>query len=71
MASFKPKEVVRILQKLGYIPKRQTGSHLIMYHPKKHKIIPVPIHSKDIKKGLLRAIIKEAESTEQEFLKLK
>lgn len=29
------------------------------------------MHNKDIKKGLLRGIIKQAESTEKEFLKLK
>ncbi|MCL4389916.1 MAG: type II toxin-antitoxin system HicA family toxin [Patescibacteria group bacterium] len=71
MASFKPKEVVRILEKLGFVAKRQTGSHLIMSHPSKHKIIPVPVHSKDIKSGLMKGIIKQADSTEQEFLKLK
>jgi len=71
MTAFKPKEVVKILKKLGYLPKRQTGSHLIMYHPRKNKIIPIPIHSKDLKKGLLKGIIKEAESTEKEFISLK
>lgn len=30
MTAFKPKEVVKILKKLGYLSKRQTGSHLIM-----------------------------------------
>lgn len=71
MASFKPREIISILQKLGFIPKRQTGSHKIMYHPIKNKIIPIPIHPKDIKKGLTKGIIKQAESSEEEFLKLK
>lgn len=71
MTAFKAKEIVKILKKLGYLPKRQTGSHLIMYHPTKNKIIPVPIHAKDLKKGLLKGIIKEAESTEEEFISLK
>ncbi len=71
MASFKPKEVISILKKLGYIEKRQTGSHLMMFHPGKNKIIPIPVHSKDIKKGLIKGIIKQAESTEKEFIRLK
>ena len=71
MASFKSKEVVKILEKLGFMAKRQTGSHLIMYHPTKKKIIPVPMHLIDLKKGLLNGIIKQANSTEEEFLKLK
>ena len=51
--------------------KRQTGSHVILYHPKRKKIIPVPLHAKDIKRGLLKSIIKQAGSTEEEFLRLK
>ncbi len=71
MPSFKPKEVVKILKKLGFMEKRQTGSHLIMYSLQLNKIIPVPIHPKDLKKGLLRGIIKQSNSSEEEFLKLK
>lgn len=71
MASFKPREVISILQKLGFVEKRQTGSHKIMYHAGKNKIIPIPIHPKDIKKGLTKDIIKQAGSSEEEFLKLK
>lgn len=71
MASFKPKEIVSILQKLGYIKKRQTGSHVIMFHPISKIIIPVPMHSKDVKRGLLLGIIKQANSTEEGFVRLK
>ncbi|KKQ74350.1 MAG: YcfA family protein [Candidatus Woesebacteria bacterium GW2011_GWB1_38_5b] len=71
MASFKAREIVKILQKLGYIQKRQTGSHLIMYNPKLKRIIPIPIHARELKKGLVRSIIKQAESSEEEFLRLK
>lgn len=71
MASFKPKEIVRILHKLGFEEKRQTGSHLIMYNPKLKRSIPIPMHNKDLKKGLVRGIIKDAESSEKEFLNLR
>jgi len=71
MASFKPKEVVSILQRLGFLKKRQTGSHLIMFHPESQIVTPVPMHTRDIKKGLMKGIIKQANSTEEEFIKLK
>lgn len=71
MASFKPKEVVSILQKLGFLKKRQTGSHLVMFNPESQIIIPVPMHTKDVRNGLMKGIIKQANSTEKEFLKLK
>lgn len=71
MPSFKPKEVVSILQKLGFIHKRQTGSHVIMYSSKLGRTISVPVHTKDLGKGLIKSIIKNAESSDEEFLKLK
>ncbi|OGE15132.1 hypothetical protein A3F00_01665 [Candidatus Daviesbacteria bacterium RIFCSPHIGHO2_12_FULL_37_11] len=71
MASFKPKEIISILQKLGFIRKRQSGSHVIMYHPETKISLPVPLHTKDIKRGLVLSIIKQAKSNEEEFIKLK
>lgn len=71
MASFKPKEVVSILQKLGFLKKRQTGSHLVLFNPKSQIVISVPIHTKDVRKGLMKSIIKQADSKEEEFIKLK
>lgn len=71
MTAFKAREIIKILEKLGYIKKRQTGSHAIMFNSKTKKTIPVPMHVKDIKKGLFKAIIKQAGLTEKEFIKMK
>ncbi|MBI2405806.1 type II toxin-antitoxin system HicA family toxin [Candidatus Microgenomates bacterium] len=71
MASFRPKEIVSILQKLGYIKRRQSGSHVIIFHPVSKITISVPMHSRDVRRGLLLGIIKQAKSTEKEFIKLK
>jgi len=49
---------------------RQTGSHLILLNQESKKIISVPIHNKDIKKGLLIGIIKQAGLTTEEFIKM-
>jgi len=46
----RPLELVRILKKLGFIEKRQKGSHLIMLHEKKENQVTVPIHNKPLKK---------------------
>lgn len=71
MASFKPKEIIAVLSKLGFARKRQSGSHAIMFHPDSKVTIPVPVHAKEMKRGLLLGIIKQAKSSEEEFLKLK
>ena len=70
LPAIKPRELIRALKKLNCFKKRQTGSHLIFYCPKQRKIIPVPIHPRDIKKGLVHAIRKELDLTIEEFTKL-
>ena len=66
----KPREVVAALQKAGFELRRQTGSHIIMYKPGIRHAISIPQHPKDLPKGTLRAIIREAGLTRDEFLKL-
>jgi predicted RNA binding protein YcfA (HicA-like mRNA interferase family) len=66
----KPRDLIKVLEKLNCFKKRQTGSHLIFYCPKQKKIIPVPIHPKDLKKGLVLSIRRELDLSIQDFLKL-
>ncbi|MCF6515538.1 addiction module toxin, HicA family [Lactobacillus sp. S2-2] len=55
------REMLKLLKKNGFISKRQNGtSHLIMYNPKTNVTIPVPIHSKELKKGTEQGILKQA-----------
>ena len=55
-------ELFRILKKDGWYEVRQKGSHVMMKHPTKPNIIPVPFHaSKEVKKGTLQAILKLAD----------
>jgi predicted RNA binding protein YcfA (HicA-like mRNA interferase family) len=67
----KPQEVVRILKRIGFTEARKTGSHLILINKESRKIIPVPIHKKDIKRGLLISIVKQTELKPEEFIKLR
>ena len=54
-------ELFRILKKDGWQVVRQRGSHVTMKHPKKEGQLTVPFHAgKEVKKGLLRAILKQA-----------
>lgn len=56
----KPKDLVRVLKQNGFIKKSQWGSHLKMYNPRTGVNIPIPIHTKEMKKGLVYAILKKA-----------
>ena len=55
----KPRELIRKLEKEEFVFIRQTGSHAV-FKKKGNKIIIVPIHSKDIPKGTLISILKDA-----------
>ena len=64
------KEVVKALAKLGYIIDHQTGSHMILRNKEPpHRRLTIPNH-KEIAKGTLRAIIKQAGLTREGFMDL-
>jgi predicted RNA binding protein YcfA (HicA-like mRNA interferase family) len=60
--------LIKALQKLGYTPVRQRGSHAVLIH-NSGKIVVVPLH-KRLKTGLLKAIIKEVGITTEELIEL-
>ncbi len=63
----RPIELVRALERLGFVVRRQTGSHCILRHDVTRILISVPIHSGDIKRGLLFGILKQALISKKEF----
>jgi predicted RNA binding protein YcfA (HicA-like mRNA interferase family) len=65
------KEVIRALEKIGYVSVRQKGSHVRLIDDANpgHKPVTVPLH-KEIDKGLLRAIIRDAGLTVDELMRL-
>jgi predicted RNA binding protein YcfA (HicA-like mRNA interferase family) len=67
----KAREVITILQKTGYHIDHATGSHYILRHPDRPGRITVPYHAKDIKRGVLRSIIKQSGLTQEQFLSLR
>jgi predicted RNA binding protein YcfA (HicA-like mRNA interferase family) len=49
---------------------RQKGSHVRMKHPD-GRVVTVPVHAgRDIGRGLLRKILRDAELTREAFLEL-
>lgn len=68
LPAFKPKEIIRALEKAGFCFVRQKGSHRI--YTKGKIMITVPYHNRDLKKGTLRHIIKQIDLTVEDFLEL-
>ncbi|MCF0038579.1 type II toxin-antitoxin system HicA family toxin [Dyadobacter fanqingshengii] len=58
----KSSELFKLLIKDGWFEVRQTGSHRIMRHSVKQGQLIVPFHgSAEVKKGLLSALLKQAD----------
>lgn len=68
--SLKPRAVIKKFEKIGYVIDRQKGSHVILFHLKLKKRLTIPLHVKDLPKGTLLSIIKQAGLTKEEFLEL-
>ena len=69
LPALQAREVVRILENAGFVKWRQKGSHLTMFRPSDRRALTVPVHmAKTNPKGTLRAIIKQAGLTPEEFL---
>ena len=63
-------DVVKALAKIGYEVDHQTGSHMILRRrDPPHRRLTIPRH-KELAKGTLRATIREAGLTVEEFLRL-
>lgn len=58
--SLTPKELIKILEKNGFTLKRVYGSHHYYIHAVTGKITVVHMHNKDLAKGTLHAILKQA-----------
>ena len=60
----KSNELLRLLRQNGWYEVRQNGSHIIMQHDTNLTQLTVPNHgTKEVKKGLLRAILKQTNIT--------
>jgi len=61
------REAVAVLRKFGYDVDRQRGSHIVLrHHRPPYRRLVVPDH-KDLAKGTLRAIIRQAGLSIEEF----
>ena len=58
--SLTPGQIEKIIKKKGYELNRTKGSHKIYYHSGlKHRVV-IPFHKKDLPKGTMLEILKQA-----------
>ncbi len=65
------RDAIRALGRAGFVVSRTSGSHCRLIHAADPtQKVTVPVHSGDLKRGTLRAIIAQAGMTVAEFLTL-
>lgn len=70
LGSLTPKELIRKLKKTNFYIDHTTGSHVVLINPEAKVRVVVPYHAKELKRGLLFGIIKQAGLTVEEFQNL-
>jgi predicted RNA binding protein YcfA (HicA-like mRNA interferase family) len=63
------KECIKALEKIGFYQKRRESSHIILRRDSPLAQIVVPDHQ-ELAKGTLRAIIRDADLSVEEFVSL-
>lgn len=66
----RPQKFIKILQKIGFQKRDAAGSHIFFKHPDGRTTV-IPIHSKEISRGLLRKILADIQMSLKEYDKLR
>jgi len=69
LPQIKPRSIEKALIKSGFVPRPGKGSHVVYKHSDGRRTV-VPCHNRPVRIGTLRAILRQADITTKEFLKL-
>jgi predicted RNA binding protein YcfA (HicA-like mRNA interferase family) len=64
----KPRQIIRFLEQNGFAIDHTSGSHFIYYHPTTRRRAVVPSHNRDLPKGTLMSLLREAGFTREEMV---
>lgn len=64
------KDLVRVAERLGFLFRRQSGSHAIYVRQRDQARVVIPIHKGELKRKTLRAIIRDLKITIEEFVSM-
>ena len=70
LPAVQPDQVIRALERAGWVVKRQRGSHASLRKPGVPLVVTVPRHRGEVPKGTLRDILRDADISIEEFLTL-
>ncbi len=65
----KPRDIEKVLIKSGFVSRTTKSSHVVFSHPDGRRTV-IPGHNRPVRTGTLRAILRQAKLSLDEFLKL-
>jgi predicted RNA binding protein YcfA (HicA-like mRNA interferase family) len=68
LPAVKPRDLVKFLEQNGFVLDHASGSHFIYYHSASKRRAVVPRHNRDIPKGTLLSLLREAGFTREELI---
>ena len=68
LPGLRPRQVIAALERCGFKVVRVAGSHYQLYNEETRRHVTVPHHNRDLPKGTVAAILKQAGLTRDEFL---
>ena len=72
MPQISARELVRFLKSQGFVEDRQVGSHLTLWHAGRGVALTVPVHTGcDVGRGLAVRILKDADFSVEDYLRLR
>ena len=66
LPAVKPREIARFLERNGFVLDHVSGSHF--YHPASKRRAVIPLHNRDIPKGTLVSLLREAGFTREALI---
>ena len=72
LAGFRYRQIVKRLKSFGFVFDRQAaGSHEIWFNPRTNRYTTIPNHPGDMPEGTLRAVLRQAGISTEQFLRAK
>jgi len=72
LPSVPARDVIRVVEKIGFAFDRQKGSHAVYMRASDHRRLVVPIHKgRDLKPGTLRGLIDDMGMSVEEFVAMR
>ena len=65
----KPRNIEKVLIKIGFAPRSGKGSHVVFKHPDGRRTV-IPNHNRPVRRGTLKTILRQVDLTISEFVKL-